>query len=205
MSQKCKTRAHRFQQQNVVAFQNFVWCEQAVAFLHFEGSAQWKRLALSTSSLQNRFTVGFQWWLWRSVAASLPLGHLSRGLWRSARASRLLQQSAPHLIIFCRIFASRVSRWAGKIHLQFVVVYVCVCVSFGRYESKWNILWTSGPINCPLVLSLLTSHFFIFPRRPSGLGSPSFKSLLPVFSPFPEGDRPSPTRFHAAPRIKRRN
>lgn len=128
----------------------------------------------------------------------------------------LLQQSAPRLMIFCWRFASRASRRAEKIQVQFVVVYVCVCVCarvFLLEGMNPNEIFY-GPVDLlivPQVLSLLTTHFFIFQGDPLGSALLRLTSLRPVFSSPPEGDSPplppSPTCFHTAPppRNKKRN
>lgn len=106
-------------------------------------------------------------------------------------------------MIFRRRFASRASRRAEKIQAQVVVVYVCVCVCvcvFLLEGMNPNEIFY-GPVDLlivPQVLSLLTTHFFIFQGDPLGSALLRLTSLLPVFSSFPEGDSlplPPPLAF----------
>lgn len=96
-------------------------------------------------------------------------------------------------MIFRRRFASRASRRAEKIHAQVVVVYVCVCVCVFLLEGMNPNEIFYGPVDLlivPQVLSLLTTHFFIFQGDPLGSALLRLTSLLPVFSSSPEGDSP---------------
>lgn len=72
-------------------------------------------------------------------------------------------------------------------------MFVCVCARGFLLEGMNPNEIFYGPVDLlivPQVLSLLTTHFFIFQGDPLGSALLRLTSLLPVFSSPPEGDSP---------------